>query len=215
MDWVPFLPQIIYSNAGFNGLRKIRKYIEDYEPRFDPTVVPLDSESHNPFADNSSSSIDHVPAPCQNPKARYYSVADYHTKYLSGELTPTTVVKAILPLIRRDTTPVGEHSVAWFACQVDRVLAAAEASTKRYQEKRPLGLFDGVPAAVKDEYDLDGYRSCLGSLNDYTGEVPFEGSITSWCARKLEEAGAVILGKLSMHEFGLGVFFLATTLDFP
>ncbi len=29
-------------------------------------------------------------------------------------------------------------------------------------------------------------------------------SITSWCAKKLEEAGALNLGKLSMHEFGLG-----------
>ena len=29
--------------------------------------------------------------------------------------------------------------------------------------------------------------------------------ITSWCVQKWEEAGAVIIGKLNMHELGLGM----------
>ena len=123
--------------------------------------------------------------------------------YLSGELTPTAVAHAILPLIRRDLSPPGIHSIAWFDSRVDLILAAAEASTLRYKEKRPLGPLDGVPTAVKDEYDLDGYTTCLGSVNDYTAPVIPGESITSWCAKKLEESGALNLGKLSMHEFGL------------
>jgi hypothetical protein len=55
------------------------------------------------------------------------------------------------------------------------------------------------------EYDVDGYTTCLGSVNDYTG-AGSQGSITSWCVRKLDEAGAINLGKLSMHEFGLGTY---------
>ncbi len=69
--------------------------------------------------------------------------------YLSGELTPIAVAHAILPLIRRDTSPPGVHSTAWFSSRVDLILAAAEASTLRYKLQKPLGPLDGVPTAVK------------------------------------------------------------------
>jgi Asp-tRNA(Asn)/Glu-tRNA(Gln) amidotransferase A subunit family amidase len=136
--------------------------------------------------------------------SKYYSIADYHSLYLSGELTPLAVAKAILPLVRRDTSPPGEHSMAWFDTKVDQVLKAAEESTRRYKEKRPLGPLDGVPTAVKDEFEIDGYTTCLGSRNDYTTKSCDDERITSWLVQKLEDAGAVIVGKLSMHEFGLG-----------
>ena len=156
--------------------------------------------------DNANGSNGHV-AP-KKISRKYYTVADYHRMYVTGELTPTAVAKAILPLIRKDTSPPGEHSIAFFDSKVELVLAAAEASTLRYKEKRPLGPLDGVPTAAKDEYDIDGYTTCLGSKNDYTGKPKDGASITSWCVKKLEEAGAVVIGKLHMHEFGLG-----TSLD--
>jgi Asp-tRNA(Asn)/Glu-tRNA(Gln) amidotransferase A subunit family amidase len=60
---------------------------------------------------------------------------------------------------------------------------------------------DGVPVAVKDEVDLDGYKKCLGTLKDFTSK---EGG-TSWCVTQWEEAGALMVGKLTMHELGLGM----------
>ncbi|EFR04560.1 glutamyl-tRNA(Gln) amidotransferase subunit A [Nannizzia gypsea CBS 118893] len=208
-ECVGMIRHLIWKNAGFSSLRKIRKQLEDYEPRVDPTVVPtseleddeeqLEEDGQKVFTAEPLLASTAVP-----PRAKYYSVQDYHDMYVSGELTPTAVAKAILPLIRRDTKPPGEHSAAWFETRVDLVLAAAEASTLRYKQGRPLGLMDGIPTAVKDEYDIDGYKTCLGSLNDYTSDPASSGgSIASWCVRKLEEAGAVVLGKLSMHEFGL------------
>ncbi|KAK2625661.1 hypothetical protein QTJ16_004973 [Diplocarpon rosae] len=196
----------VWKNTGFANLRKIRTYLEYYEPRYDPTVVPRANPS-SPF-----DSIEDPPVPVPVPSIaelpsnvlnRYYSVTDYQNLYLSGELTPTAVARALLPLIRRDTSPPGRHSIGWFETRVDLVMAAAEASTLRYKNKAPLGPLDGIPTAIKDEYDCEGYTTCLGSVNDYTGEVPPGESITAWCVRKIEEAGAVNLGKLSMHEFGL------------
>ena len=136
-----------------------------------------------------------------NPEAKYYSVADYRQLYLSGTLTPTDVAEALLPLIRRDIPNPTEHSLAWFETRADKVLAAARESTRRYREGRSLGPLDGVPTAVKDEYDVAGYRTCLGSRNTYASAD--DGHETSWCVRQLEAAGALLLGKLSMHEFGL------------
>jgi Amidase len=199
MEWFGAIRYFVWHNAGFGRLRTIRAYIEEYEPRFDPTVIPL------PSSDQGDAPTAERAAPKAGPVSHYYSVADYHGFYISGELTPTAVAKALLPLIRRDTSPPGEHSVAWYDTKVDRVLRAAEASTQRYKEKRPLGPLDGVPTAVKDEYEMEGYKTCLGSRNNYTTEQKSDGTTTSWCVRKLEHAGALILGKLNMHEFGLGI----------
>lgn len=120
------------------------------------------------------------------------------------------MAQAILPLIRRDTSPPGEHSIAWFQVRADLVIEAAKASTLRYQQNRSLGPLDGVPTAVKDEYDIEGYTTSLGSVYDCTGKSRDGDTIDSWCVRKLKEAGAVILGKLSMHEFGMGMYLLLT-----
>ncbi|VUC27933.1 unnamed protein product [Clonostachys rosea] len=202
-----FIRRIVWAGAGFSSLRRIQKLIEDNEPRHDPTVFPLarldktrDSESETV---EEVDEIHKVSSPPPAPHQRY-SVGDYRALYLAGEITPLDVVHSILPFIRRDTLPPGEHSVAWFDVNVDLAVKAAEESTLRYKENRSLGPLDGVPTAIKDEFDLEGYKTTLGSLNDYTGRIMNdEGKIDSWCVRKLAEAGAVILGKLSMHEFGM------------
>jgi hypothetical protein len=141
-----WLRKIIWRNTGFADLRLIRTHIENYEPRYDPTVVPVAESTATAKTPDSVPSAKSKPSPV--PK-HYYSASDYRALYISGELTPTAVANAILPLIRRDTTPPGEHSIAWFDSRVDIVLAAAEASTLRYKEKRSLGPLDGVPTAVK------------------------------------------------------------------
>ena len=200
----------MWHNAGFGILRRIRKYLNDYEPRFDPTVIPVTESSARPDDRDVHHSFTNTRESRNSLENKYYSVADYHALYLSGELTPSAVAMAILRLIRRDISPPGEHSVAWIESRVDLVLAAAEASTLRYKNKRPIGILDGIPTGIKDEYDVDGYRSCIGSKNDYTPKASPGQSITSWCVKKLEEAGAINLGKLSMNEFGLGEYPLSS-----
>lgn len=185
-------------------MRRISEHIEHTEPRFDPTVFPLqDTGLHISRAERYDQAEDDTQISHGGPPKKN-SVAYYRALYLSGELTPLDIVQAILPLIRRDTSPPGEYSVGWFDVQVDLVLEAAKVSTARYKEGKSLGSLDGVPTAVKDEYDIEGYMTSLGSVNDYTGQALDGDTITSWCVRKLEEAGAIIMGKLSMHEFGLG-----------
>jgi Asp-tRNA(Asn)/Glu-tRNA(Gln) amidotransferase A subunit family amidase len=153
-------------------------------------------------AEKSLESLDgSVPAPF---RPNHYTSADYHRMYLSGELTPTAVAKALLPLIRKDTSPPGKYSSGWHETRVDLVLAAAEASTLRYKNKCPIGPLDGVPTGVKDDYDIEGYRTNYGSANDYTGKPTGGRPFTSWCVEKLEESGVLIMGKLTMPEFGMG-----------
>jgi Asp-tRNA(Asn)/Glu-tRNA(Gln) amidotransferase A subunit family amidase len=126
--------------------------------------------------------------------------------YLSGQATPTDVARALLPLIRRDISPQGKHSTAWIDTKVELVLKAAEESTIRYRQNRSLGPLDGVPASIKDDFDLDGYDMTMGSNMNYAGRAVKSGSTTNWSVRKLQEAGVIILGKLTMHEFGMGEY---------
>jgi len=212
MEWLGSLRSHVWHNAGFGSLRNAREHFEECEPLFEPTVVPFPDAGPDPDPDPDRGGDGEVERRAvlsssalssEYPQSRYYSVVDYHEAYLAGELTPTEVAAAILPLIRKDTTPQGEYSSAWFDTKADLVMRAAEASTLRYKNKCPLGVLDGVPTAVKDEYELDGYSTNLGSRNDYTS-APVKGrSRASWCVQKLEEAGCVVLGKLHMVEFGI------------
>ncbi|KAL2129343.1 hypothetical protein VTI74DRAFT_7917 [Chaetomium olivicolor] len=206
MEWFRFVREFIWHNTGFDSLRKIIPYIEAYEPWFEPQIIPLPDDLQSSKADDVSTTTaaeeEEKPLPpVVSPASKYYSAADYRKRYLAGDLTPTDVAEALLPLIRRDIPNPTEHSKAWFATRVDKVLAAAKESTQRYKEGRSLGPLDGVPTAVKDEYDMEGYRTCLGSRNTYS--APEDPHGTAWCVQQLEAAGALILGKLSMHEFGL------------
>ncbi|CAI4217720.1 unnamed protein product [Parascedosporium putredinis] len=199
MESSEWLRNYIWRNAGFGSLRDIRFQIEDYEPRYDPTVIPIISTE---LKETKTKRNDvEKAAPRGSRLSGYYSVADYHRLYLSGEISPVAVAKAILPLIRRDTDSPMQYSTAWFEVKAELVMKAARASAKRYKEGKPLGPMDGVPTAVKDEYEMDGYKTCLGSRNDYTATPSTDGaSITSWCVKQLEDAGAIIFGKLSMHD---------------
>jgi Asp-tRNA(Asn)/Glu-tRNA(Gln) amidotransferase A subunit family amidase len=205
MEWFRFIRERIWHNTGFGSLRKITPYIETYEPWFEPQIVPLpevtnDSEPNGILIETEEE--EEKPASSvAYPDAEYYSAEDYRKLYLSGALTPTDVAEALLPLIRRDVPYPTEHATAWFETRVDKVLAAARESTQRYRDGCSLGPLDGVPTAVKDEYDMEGYRTCLGSRNTYVW--PHEKHSTTWCVQQLEAAGVVNLGKLSMHEFGL------------
>ena len=105
-----------------------------------------------------------------------------------------------MPHIRRDISPPGTHSTAFLDSKVVIVRRAADASTQRYKQGKPLSPLDGVPIAIKDEADVEGYKRMLGSKLDFTNPA----NETAWCVKKLEEAGGVVVGKTNMHEIGMG-----------
>ena len=73
----------------------------------------------------------------------------------------------------------------------------AEAEVQKGQWKGPL---HGIPIALKDLVDTAGVRTTAGS-SVFKDRIPAEDAEIT---RRLKAAGAVLLGKLNMHEFAYG-----------
>jgi aspartyl-tRNA(Asn)/glutamyl-tRNA(Gln) amidotransferase subunit A len=79
-------------------------------------------------------------------------------------------------------------------------LAEASAAAERARSKRRLSPLDGIPVAIKDNMDVSGVPTSNG-FGGAPWRVPER---DSEAVRRLRGAGAVILGKLNMHEGALG-----------
>ena len=90
---------------------------------------------------------------------------------------------------------------AFVTVTTDLARAQAREATAEIKSGRYRGPLHGIPVAVKDLFATQGIRTTAGSriLADW---IPDEDATV---VRKLREAGAVLLGKLGMHEFAYGV----------
>jgi aspartyl-tRNA(Asn)/glutamyl-tRNA(Gln) amidotransferase subunit A len=114
--------------------------------------------------------------------------------YACGTFSPLDVVRAVLDHIAACEPQL--H--ATWALDADGALAAAAASTARWQRGEALPL-DGLPAMVKENIATRGVPLPLGTAA--TTLVPAADDAPP--AARLREAGAVILGKTTMPDYGM------------
>ncbi len=86
---------------------------------------------------------------------------------------------------------------AFTALQLDAARAAADASTKRWEEGAPLSAIDGMPIGVKDVIETADMPTQMGSPL-FEGWSP---GFDSASVHALREAGAIIVGKTVTTEF--------------
>ncbi len=132
----------------------------------------------------------------------YYPVTidDYASAYREGKTDPVKTAENLVRLIEFSNsgkTPLN----AVIKYRTDDILQQAEASFKRHQEGKPLSIFDGVPIAVKDEIDQEGYTTSVGT--SFLGKE--QAKYDAEAVRRLRTAGAILFGKTNMHEIGIGV----------
>jgi amidase len=113
----------------------------------------------------------------------------------SGEVTSREVVTSHLERIEL----VNDDVNAVVEVRPDEVLADADAADAALQAGRPLGALHGVPFTVKINLDVAGYATSEGvmALKDFvaTGDAP--------TVEKMRAAGAVMLARTNMPDFGL------------
>jgi aspartyl-tRNA(Asn)/glutamyl-tRNA(Gln) amidotransferase subunit A len=122
------------------------------------------------------------------------TLADLAAGYRTGALDPRDVTAAYLEAIEGRNPALN----AYIAVLADNAQAEAEASAMRWKTGTALGALDGVPIAIKDNIDLAGVPTTNGCA---FGPVAV---VDAGVSERLKAAGAVILGKLNMHEAALG-----------
>ena len=124
----------------------------------------------------------------------FLSVGELGSRYGKGTLSPVEVVDLHLARIDR----LDPSLRAFQLVDGEGARAAAQASHARWQSGAPLGPLDGVPVTIKDNVDWAGLPTRHGSLT--TPDTPAE--TDSPVVARLREAGAVLLGKTTLPEFG-------------
>ncbi|NWW78983.1 FAAH hydrolase, partial [Climacteris rufus] len=117
----------------------------------------------------------------------------------SGKLTPSQVARNIIAMLEDcdKSTPPLRAIVQW---DQEQIMLMAEASTTRYRNKCTLSCLDGIPVCLKEEIKVVPYHHRAGTV--YLGTEPETEDAT--VAKKLREAGAIIIGVSNMHELGTG-----------
>ncbi len=114
----------------------------------------------------------------------------------AGKLSSVEATEAYLRRIERHDGVLR----AYITVMADRALAAAKIADAELQRGGRRGPLHGVPLGLKDLIAVAGVRMTAGSrvLADH---LPARDADVT---ERLHAAGAVILGKLSMHEFAFG-----------
>jgi aspartyl-tRNA(Asn)/glutamyl-tRNA(Gln) amidotransferase subunit A len=90
---------------------------------------------------------------------------------------------------------------AFITVMADEAVAQARRIEVELEQGEAPGPLAGVPIALKDLFDTAGVRTTAGS-RFFADRVPNRDAVV---VEKLRGAGAVLLGKLNMHEWALGV----------
>lgn len=115
--------------------------------------------------------------------------------YRSGDFTPVQATEAALAQIER----LDPHVHAMVLTDAEGALAAATASTQRWDAGEPRGPADGVPTTIKDILLVRGWPTRRGSA--LCAHLP-PADQDSPAVQRLREGGAVFLGKNTTPEFG-------------
>ncbi len=115
--------------------------------------------------------------------------------YSDGSLSPLEVTRSALDHLQRWEP----HLQATYLLRPELALQQARASEARWQRKRPCGALDGVPVTLKENIATKGDPVPLGTraveLTPANADAP--------PAARLREAGAVLLCKTTMPDYGM------------
>ena len=114
----------------------------------------------------------------------------------AGQLSPVEFVQSCLDRIESLNPALN----AYLTVMADTALAAAKAVEQSVTAGDTLGPLHGVPVALKDNCEVAGVRLTGGTpfLRDNVATADAE------VVARLRQAGAIILGKLNMHEWAVG-----------
>lgn len=124
------------------------------------------------------------------------SIAELSELIREKKVTPTEIVKECLAKIER-LNPTLNAFITVTAEQALQEAAEAEAEINNGNWK---GHLHGVPVAVKDMFDTAGIKT-TAAFEKMKDRVPEKDAVV---VSKLKAAGAIIVGKMNMHQLAMG-----------
>lgn len=120
--------------------------------------------------------------------------------YRAGDVSPVEVVDTLLQRIE----DYGGQTKAFITVTAERARAEALAAEGMLRSGSDLGPLHGIPIALKDLFHTAGIRTTSGA-KVWDTYVPKDSAAV---ARRLSQAGAVLMGKTNMVELAFGPYGL-------
>ncbi len=126
------------------------------------------------------------------------SIDDVHAALKSGRLTAHQLVQGYLDRI--DAFDKHGPAINSVITLNPRALEDADRLDAAFKSSGPVGPLHGIPILVKDEIDVAGTPTTLGTVVFKDYRPPRD----AFVVEKLRKAGAIILGKTTLSEFAAG-----------
>lgn len=182
----------LLADSGFT------RFLDDSPGASSPVREPLPWPKDNPAGKAPAAMAEEATALAQVTRGpRLETVGELARAYRSGATTPSAVAAKLEKHIAAlDEGP--SRMGLFIARKPAEVARAAEESTRRLKEGTARSVLEGVPVVIKDELDVAGFPTTLGTKIFKT-----PATADSTIVARLVAAGAVVLGKANMHEIGI------------
>lgn len=124
-----------------------------------------------------------------------FSAHELIAGYKAGEFSPVEVTQSVLGQIERWEPRLA----ATYLLQPEAALEQARAAEARWLKGEPCGALDGVPITIKDNIATQGDPMPLGTKAVTLSPAPADAPP----AARVREAGAVIVCKTTMPDYGM------------
>src|SRR3989344_1520785 len=124
------------------------------------------------------------------------TVLDFHEKLKTGKVSAREAISGYLEKIKKENKTLNGYLEVFS----DDAMAQAQKIDERIASGETPGILWGVPTAVKDNILIEGKIASSASkiLENYVA------SYSATAVKKLQNAGAIILGRANMDEFAMG-----------
>ncbi|MCY3543985.1 MAG: amidase [Chloroflexi bacterium] len=126
----------------------------------------------------------------------YLTISEAAALIESKQLSPVELVATHLDRIES----TDDRLNSFVTLLADEAKAAAASAEAEIQAGNYRGALHGIPVGLKDLYYTKGVRTTIGSkiMGDFVPD--YDAAVTE----RFQDAGAILMGKLQMHEFALG-----------
>ncbi len=185
----------------------LRRYLSSYEMMRDysldnsvsPALIfqPLINPDEEPGQDYANPvPVSEVELPGSNEEIAFLTVGELSQLIRNGDLSSVELTRIYLDRLKK----YGDSLYCVVSITENLALEQAEKADREIAEGNYRGPLHGIPYGVKDLLAVEGYKTTWGAK-------PYENQVidqTATVVRKLEEAGAVLVAKLSMGALAMG-----------